>query len=54
MCIGSSRVQITQAVDGGVLAELNVKEGDQVAEEQVLARLNQTRFVLLWKRLKHD
>lgn len=42
--IASSRVQIIQAVDGGVLAELNVKEGDQVRPGQVLARFDQTRF----------
>jgi len=42
--IASSRVQIIQAVDGGVLAELNVKEGDQVKPGQVLAQLDQTRF----------
>ncbi len=42
--IASSRVQIIQAVDGGVLAELNVREGDRVEPDQVLARLDQTRF----------
>lgn len=42
--IASSRVQIIQAVDGGVLAELNVKEGDQVQPGQVIARLDATRF----------
>jgi adhesin transport system membrane fusion protein len=42
--IASSRVQVIQAVDGGVIAELNVKEGDRVKLGQVLARLDQTRF----------
>lgn len=42
--IASSRVQIIQAVDGGVLAECYVKEGDRVKAGQILARLNQTRF----------
>lgn len=42
--VASSRVQVIQAVDGGVLAELLVREGDRVAPGQVLARLNQTRF----------
>ena len=41
--IASSRVQVIQAVDGGVIAELNVKEGDRVKLGQVLARLHQTR-----------
>lgn len=41
--IASSRVQVIQAVDGGVLAELPVKEGDRVKPGQVLARLDQTR-----------
>ena len=42
--ITSSRVQVIQSVDGGVLAELMVREGDRVAPGQVLARLDQTRF----------
>lgn len=42
--IASSRVQIIQAVDGGVLAELNVREGDKVVAGQILAQLDQTRF----------
>ena len=41
--IASSRVQIIQAVDGGVLAQLAVKEGDRVTPGQLLARLDQTR-----------
>ena len=42
--ITSNRVQIIQSVDGGVLDELLVREGDQVQPGQVLARLKQTRF----------
>lgn len=42
--VATSRVQVIQAVDGGVLAELLVREGDRVKTGQVLARLNQTRF----------
>lgn len=41
--IASSRVQVIQAVDGGVLSHLLVKEGDHVKPGQVLARLDQTR-----------
>jgi len=41
--IASSRVQIIQAVDGGVLSRLDVKEGDRVTSGQVLAQLDQTR-----------
>lgn len=41
--IASSRVQVIQAVDGGVLSELAVKEGDRVKPGQLLARLDQTR-----------
>jgi len=37
--IASSRVQIIQTVDGGVLSELGVKEGDHVKAGQILARL---------------
>lgn len=42
--IASSRVQVIQSVDGGVLAELNVREGDVVQRGQILAGLDQTRF----------
>lgn len=42
--IASSRVQVIQSVDGGVLAELNVREGDTVQPGQILATLDQTRF----------
>ena len=42
--ITSSRVQIIQSVDGGVLRDLLVREGDRVEQGQVLARLDQTRF----------
>ena len=41
--IASSRVQIIQSVDGGVVAELLVKEGDRVKKGQILAKLDQTR-----------
>lgn len=37
-------VPIIQAVDGGVLLTLNVKEGDRVAKGEVLAILDQTRI----------
>lgn len=42
--IASSRVQVIQAVDGGVLSHLGVKEGDRVKQGQLLARLDQTRI----------
>ncbi|MBF0220604.1 MAG: HlyD family efflux transporter periplasmic adaptor subunit, partial [Gammaproteobacteria bacterium] len=41
--IASSRVQVIQAVDGGVLESLHVSEGDRVSAGQLLARLDQTR-----------
>jgi adhesin transport system membrane fusion protein len=41
--ISSSRVQVIQAVDGGVLQSLKVKEGDIVKQGQVLALLDTAR-----------
>jgi membrane fusion protein, adhesin transport system len=42
--ISSSRVQVIQAVDGGVLQSLKVREGDIVKQDQVLVLLDQARF----------
>ena len=39
-----SRVQVIQSVDGGVLKDLLVNDGDIVEAGQVLARLDQSRF----------
>lgn len=41
--IVTSRVQVIQSVDGGVIESLSVREGDVVKEGQVLATLEQTR-----------
>jgi adhesin transport system membrane fusion protein len=49
--IASSRVQVIQSVDGGVLEELRVKEGDIVKKGQILAILEQTRFASPVKEL---
>ncbi len=42
--IPSSRSQIIQSFDGGVLEQLLVKEGDKVVKDQVLAKLDKTRM----------
>lgn len=41
--ISSSRVQVIQAVDGGVIESLMVREGDRVKQGQVLAKFEDTR-----------
>ena len=41
--IASRRVQVIQAVDGGVLQQLDVAEGDRVKAGQVLARFDPVR-----------
>lgn len=41
--IASNRVQIIQAVDGGVLSSLAVREGARVEKGQILATLDRTR-----------
>src|SRR6056297_4205888 len=42
--ISSSRPQIIQNLEGGILSELLVQEGDVVARGDVLARLHGTQF----------
>lgn len=42
--ISSSRPQIIQNLEGGILAELHVREGDTVERGDVLARLHGTQF----------
>ncbi|MCJ7873129.1 HlyD family type I secretion periplasmic adaptor subunit [Marinovum sp. 2_MG-2023] len=42
--ISSSRPQIIQNLEGGILAELMVKEGDVVMQGDMLARLHATQF----------
>ncbi|MGR3468792.1 MAG: transporter, partial [Shimia sp.] len=42
--VSESRPQIIQNLEGGILAELSVAEGDQVEPGQILARLHSTKF----------
>lgn len=42
--VPSSKDQVIQSLEGGILTKLNVKEGDIVKEGQVLAELDPTRF----------
>lgn len=42
--IPSSKEQIIQSLEGGILTKLDVKEGDIVAKDQVLAQLDPTRL----------
>jgi len=42
--VSSSRAQIVQNLEGGILAELYVRQGDEVQAGQVLARLQDTKF----------
>ncbi|MGR3621283.1 HlyD family type I secretion periplasmic adaptor subunit [Pseudophaeobacter sp.] len=42
--VSSSRAQIVQNLEGGILAELHVRQGDEVQAGQVLAKLQDTKF----------
>ena len=42
--IPSSKEQIIQSLEGGILTQLEVKEGDVVQKNQILAQLDPTRF----------
>ncbi len=43
--VPSKQLQVLQSLDGGIVSELLVKEGDVVASGQVLLRIDSTRFV---------
>jgi len=43
--VASSQMQVIQNLEGGILAELHVKEGDSVKAGQPLLRIDDTRFV---------
>ena len=42
--VPSSNAQVVQSLEGGILDEINVREGDKVVAGQVLAKLNETRY----------
>lgn len=42
--VSSSRAQIVQNLEGGILAELHVGQGDRVDQGQILAKLSDTKF----------
>ena len=42
--IPSRQLQVLQSLDGGIVSEILVKEGDVVEAEQILLRVDQTRF----------
>ncbi|KMW60314.1 HlyD family secretion protein [Candidatus Rhodobacter oscarellae] len=42
--VSSSRAQIVQNLEGGILAEMRVRQGDRVEAGQVIARLQDTKF----------
>lgn len=42
--IPSSQIQVVQSVDGGVVEEIKVREGQQVKAGQLLLRIDPTRF----------
>jgi adhesin transport system membrane fusion protein len=43
--IPSRQLQVLQSLDGGVVSEILVREGDMVEPEQMLLAIDQTRFV---------
>ncbi len=43
--IPSRHLQVLQSLDGGIVTEILVQEGQDVTQDQILLRLDQTRFV---------
>jgi adhesin transport system membrane fusion protein len=50
--IPSSHIQVVQNLEGGILAKILVKEGDQVEKGQELLQLDDVRFVSSFKETK--
>jgi len=50
--IPSSHIQVVQNLEGGILAEILVKEGDQVEKGQTLLKLNTVRFASSFNETK--
>lgn len=51
--IPSSREQVIQSLDPGVLSEMLVHEGDIVEKGQILLRMDDTRSTALWQEVKN-
>lgn len=43
--VSSRQLQVVQSLDGGIVSEILVKEGDRVREGQVLVKIDTTRFL---------
>ncbi len=43
--VSSRQLQVVQSLDGGIVKEILVKEGDRVREGQVLVKIDTTRFL---------
>lgn len=43
--VPASQIQVIQNLEGGILSELLVKVGDPVVKDQLLLRIDQTRFI---------
>jgi len=42
--IPSRQIQVLQSIDGGIVAEIAVREGDSVEKDQLLVKIDSTRF----------
>jgi adhesin transport system membrane fusion protein len=48
--IPASQIQVVQNLEGGILSEINVKVGDTVKKDQLLLRIDETRFSSSFKQ----
>lgn len=47
--IPSSREQVVQSIDPGIIMEMKVKEGEIVEKDQILLKLDDTRSSAIWR-----
>lgn len=52
--IPTSKTQVVQSLEGGILAELRVREGDEIASGSIVAKLSDTKFKGAFREIENE